>query len=643
MPAAGRISRLGLTLVVLMPAAAAQGESAPDAGRPFEPTSASEPLYAISAPSDTNGQRTSVAADDGTPLFVEAWLPKARGGNIPAARTPVVVSFTRDGRPGYLRETSQRIVEALVPRGYAFVQSHVRGTGRSGGCLQLQGPLDVDDASVVVDWLARKASWSNGRIGAFGRSDQAAAALGVAARGDPARVAALDAVVALGPSASLYDLESMDGVKFFLHPEAGTASVWLQASMGTSERAEDAGARASCLHGLLAGAADPDANVTPFYRERDHRTGVQNITAATLMVHGLGDGDVTPLVQAGLFDRIPNSIPHAGIFGWFGNEDPSVHDRSGLHVDWARADYLDMVMAWFDRYLKDEPTNVEDWPVAQVQGNDGQWRAESQWPDVDGRAGQLALDADNALGATQPSGSTSYVEGGVKLAAAPHAPATAAVWETAPLPDRLHLTGQPMLDLWVILDRPDAHLAVALETFGPDGNRLGERRKDAWGRLQDTGATLGFRSAQHLDPLVEGRFWQGAARLTPVLTPVRIPVRLEPTDLVVPAGGRIRITIAGSLTSYSGVEGVILQQTGHDVSVAEDPSAPSGTFTRVTVLHDCEHHSSLRFTMPAPEPDLINVRETDEAAGPLADNRPFTPPVADGGGLATAPVCGSSG
>jgi hypothetical protein len=72
------------------------------------------------------------------------------------------------------------------------------------------------------------------------------------------------------------------------------------------------------------------------------------------------------------------------------------------------------------------------------------------------------------------------------------------------------------------------------------------------------------------------------------------------------------------------------------------PSQPSGTATRVTIHHDCEHPSLLRFLMPRREPALLNVREKDEAPDqPLADN-PFTAPVSDAGGMVTTKVCGRS-
>ena len=47
--------------------------------------------------------------------------------------------------------------------------------------------------------------------------------------------------------------------------------------------------------------------------------------------------------------------------------------------------------------------------------------------------------------------------------------------------------------------------------------------------------------------------------------------------------------------------------------------------------------SALRFEMPPPEPDLINVQEVDESY-PVAD-QPTGPVESTGGGVASVPVC----
>jgi hypothetical protein len=136
---------------------------------------------------------------------------------------------------------------------------------------------------------------------------------------------------------------------------------------------------------------------------------------------------------------------------------------------------------------------------------------------------------------------------------------------------------------------------------------------------------------------LENQFQQEAPIPAPVGEPVRVALRFQPTDLVVPKGGRLRLTLAGSVIVFEGLDQL---QRGAGVLV-RGPSQPSGSATRVTIHHDCAHPSALRFLMPSAQPDLLNVREKDEPADqPLADNRPFTAPVSDAGGLATAPICG---
>jgi hypothetical protein len=312
------------------------------------------------------------------------------------------------------------------------------------------------------------------------------------------------------------------------------------------------------------------------------------------------------------------------MFGTFNHDIPdgSYREPPFTPEEWQRPDFADLLVAWFDRYLKQLPTGVENWPVVQLQGTDGQWRAEPDWPSTGGPAGQLGLEAGR-LDAVAPRGSTSYTEGFFEPKQG-RQPGTFAAFETARLPERLQLTGQAVLDVWVSLDKPDAHLAARLEALDPGGRPI------------DHAFTTGLRSLRHLDPLVENRFAQAEGKPAPVGAPVRVPLRFQPSELVVPKGGKLRLTLSGSQIVRGGLETL----TGAPVSVFEGPSALSGSATRVTVLHDCAHPSALRFLMPRTRPDLLNVREEDEPAGrPLADNRPFEAPVSTGG-IARRNLCG---
>ena len=630
---AARLIPLAALVLGLIPGHA-RADSAPDAGEPFVPRPASKPLYAIKAPEeDPARQRHIVTAADGTEIYTETWLPKAKDGHVPPARIPTVLLYSPYLDKGNHGSSTRSGLELLVPRGYAYTTAHLRGTGASGGCADLNGPKTVDDGARVVEYLGRDAPWSTGVVGMHGLSFPGGTQLLVAALGDKEKTKYLKAIVPSGPVASWYDNNFQDGVPYFLLAEAGVPAYFFQQSL--QEMPGDGGTpqhhleKPGCLPDLLLGSVNVTGDYTSFARERDTRRGTGQITAALLTSHGHADPEVPPLMQAGLFDRLAPSTPRAGVFGVFSHDYPHNHKFAPVvQPDWERPDWLEMTIAWYDRYLKGLDTGVEEWPVAQVQGLDGQWRAEPDWPPTGGPAGHLALAEGGRLKVGTPTGATTYTEGEPEnTETGTYAPGTSAVFETDAVPERLQLTGMPVLDAWVSLDRPDAHLAAKLEVFGADGVQVPH------------GRAVGVRSMQHLEPLVDGRFQQQSGTPPPFGVPVRAALRFQPTDLVIPKGGRLRLTVAGSVIVFEGLDQL---QDGAGV-LFRGPSQPSGTATRVTIHHDCAHPSALRFLMPRAHPQLLNVREKDEPADqPLADNRPFAPPVSDAGGMATSRVCGSA-
>ena len=93
-----------------------------------------------------------ITASDGTQLFIETWLPVAKGGQVPAVKLPTILVETPYQKIGTLE--SAQTMQAMVPRGYAYSQLHVRGTGASGGCIDLYGPTEASDGALAVKWLA---------------------------------------------------------------------------------------------------------------------------------------------------------------------------------------------------------------------------------------------------------------------------------------------------------------------------------------------------------------------------------------------------------------------------------------------------------------------------------------------------------
>ncbi|HEX7165591.1 MAG TPA: CocE/NonD family hydrolase, partial [Acidimicrobiales bacterium] len=568
----------GLTAAtaVLSPTAASPAKPKPPAA--FDAVPASMPRFGIQAPSvDPARQQHVVVAADGVELFVETWLPARIGDAVPPARVPVVVSISP-----YLSEgavESAWALTTLVPRGYAYANVHVRGTGESGGCIGLFDATEADDSARAIEYLGRDAPFSDGNVGGYGISYPGGTILSAAGRGDPARVSYLKAIASGAPYHSAHEAQwTFDGVPSFLIPAMMPGNYFLQ-SMGLAfdalptvpRKIEE---RPGCAAENAVAAVDWSGDHTPWHAERDNRAWTKNIIAATLVFHGHSDltpmGGSPPSIERGLFDRLPSTTPKAGVFGVFGhylprNEHPEI---------------ADMIVAWFDRHLRGIDTGTESWPTVQVQGTDGRWRSEASWPTLGGPVGQLALGPGGALGASTPTGSTTYVEGTYETTSG-FVPGGSAVFETAPLPARMELGGQPVADLWLQLAVPDAHVAARLEVVKPDGTR------------RPGAVTYGLRSARHLDPFTDGRFTQGTSKLAPVGVPVRVPVRFQPTDLVAQAGDRLRLTVAGSVIVNPG-----LAQLGVPESVFLGPSQPSGVAGPVRILHDCTHPSALRFELP---------------------------------------------
>jgi predicted acyl esterase len=250
-----------------------------------------------------------------------------------------------------------------------------------------------------------------------------------------------------------------------------------------------------------------------------------------------------------------------------------------------------------------------------VQDSTGQWWTVNEYPTTGSRLGQLALSAEGGLGATRPKGSTVYTE---QLASGEPEDGQSAVFETKPVKAPLHLTGQPMLDVWLTTSTDDGHVAAKLEVIGQDGEPLHHM-----GTNDEFQATYGVRSLQHIDPMPRGWFEQKEGVGVIPNEVIHTTVRFLPTDLVVPKGGTLRLTIAGSITYSKG------------------DSMPSGAGSTITILHDCGQPSVLRFRMPDKNAHLINVRETDEANAKKLSSKPARMGNVDGAGLASARVCGA--
>ena len=167
------VAAAALAILSTTPAAAAVQGVGAGAGAPadyLKTKKLSPPVHA------TTRNVVRLPAYDGAELYLEITRPTTAG------RHPVILESSpyhgtladRDGTrilPGPKDADGKPIglTGYFAPRGYAVVMMDLRGTGRSGGCLDHLGPKDARDLKQVVEWAAAQ-DWSNGKVGMTGHS-----------------------------------------------------------------------------------------------------------------------------------------------------------------------------------------------------------------------------------------------------------------------------------------------------------------------------------------------------------------------------------------------------------------------------------------------------------------------------------------
>ena len=107
-----------------------------------------------------------VEMPDGVRLAVDVWLPDDLGRR---GRVPTLASFTRYWRAPAATPTAEA-VELMRDAGYAFVIADNRGSGASFGNREaVWSTCETRDYRHVVDWIADQ-PWSNGNVASIGTS-----------------------------------------------------------------------------------------------------------------------------------------------------------------------------------------------------------------------------------------------------------------------------------------------------------------------------------------------------------------------------------------------------------------------------------------------------------------------------------------
>jgi X-Pro dipeptidyl-peptidase len=429
-------------------------------------------------------EHVPVAAADG--ILLDTWIVRP-DVDEPVPLVLEVTPYYGGGAP-VVRELGEHFLSAfaepLVARGYAVGISSVRGTGNSEGCFTQGGPQEAKDSAAVIEALAAE-PWSNGAVGLIGVSYPGTTPQDVWVEAPPA----LKTIVPISGISDLYKYNFVNGVPIDIQGFGFNTYYW--AMVGLAPAGLSGGAQPldpTGVPGAVVGEACTDqldvqeggvsstldGNKDSYWQARDFLAELQadpaKERASVFYIHGLQDWNVKPHMMEDWLDAVwDTGVPVKVWIGQWGHNWPD------------RADWFEEVMvAWFDQFLKGVDTGVLDAPAVQVQDDDMQWRHEARWPPQDVAWLELFPGADGTLGAAPGEGSVSYDDANgdaiAHLAGLPLSTTTLrgggaeqVVFTSAPLEEDLHLAGMPLFEGDVTASGRRASLVLTLAEELEDG------------------------------------------------------------------------------------------------------------------------------------------------------------------------------
>ncbi len=479
---------------------------------------------------------------DGCRLSARVWMPEDAAANPVPAILEYLPYRKRDGTAARDALTHPY----LAGHGYACLRVDMRGTGDSDGRMTDEyTEQELADAQEVIAWIAAR-PWCSGRVGMMGISWGGFNGLQVAARAPEA----LKAVVTLCSSVDRYadDIHYKGGC--LLNENLGWgATMWSYSSRPPDPALVGPRWRAMWEDRLRENPFLPSVWLRHQRRDAYWRRGSTcesygAVRAAVLAVGGWGDAYRN--APAELAARL--SSPAKAIIG------PWIHKYPHFAVPEPRIGFLQESLRWWDRWLKDIDTGVENDPPlrayvmdgvpprASYESRPGVWVATA--PDAatplrlrlaPGGRLEPAADAPAAdLDVTVRSPLTCGLAGGEFCAIwlGPDMPgdqrpddALSACFDGAPLSEDLTILGAPVLRLTLASDKPVAQIAVRLNEV----DAAGASTRITYGVLNLTRR----RGMAEPTPMRPGR-------------PEEIVLRLDRIGWRVRAGSRLRVAVSSA-------------------------------------------------------------------------------------------------
>jgi hypothetical protein len=481
---------------------------APDRANPAPP--------AATVPSYTTASYY-VPMRDGVRLAVDVHLPSTRAQND---RLPALLELTRygrsylDGKTGQPKPPLRRVDLEFVEHGYAVVKVDARGSGASFGTRPVEyGPEEVRDGYDVVDWVIKQ-PWANGSVGAYGTSYTGTTAELLAAVNHPA-------VKAVIPGWSDFDSYPSPMRPYGLLAR-GLMKTWSDlvgamdrndgSVLGATIRPVDEDKDGSLLKQAIAdhrknpdvfqsmaGAEYRDDILAPpkvtwewigpiHYHAEIERLKIPMLAFVSWMDAGTAAGT---LFRFQHFANPQKVLVMAGMHGGVGHASPFTVSDKPLAPQPSQDEQFAMRRKFFDRYVKGEPNEVDQWPAMRFFNlGEEKFHETAVWPPAGSTNQTFYLSKGGGIEAkvksvvsgadvyhVDPTVSTGKFNRWMAQMGEPivgldnrgEEDARMLGFTSDSFPDDLQIAGTPAVTLRLSSDRPDGAVLVYLEDVGPDG------------------------------------------------------------------------------------------------------------------------------------------------------------------------------